>query len=386
MKKKICYVVTIAATIESFFIPQLKYLAENGLDVTVICSPSDTFDLQEKLGDSIRYIPLNIPRGVSTAGLLKAIRQLRTIFKREKFDLVQYSTPNAGFCASIAAKQAGVAVRNYHLMGLRYLGAAGVTQRLLKKIEKITCNNSTHIECISKSNLELCLKDDLFPPQKAVIVWNGSTGGVDLNRFDYNNREQFRSAIRNQYQISEDQFVFGFVGRITEQKGVNELLEAFFKIENAKLFMIGRMDDVGGIQRDLIEKSKHHKDIIFTGNVDNVEMYFSALDALLLPSYREGFGNVVIEAAAMGTPAIVSDIPGPIDAVIPGKTALTVSAKNTSDLKEAMVSIQHCDYKKMGIDAKDFVTHSFDSNQLNQYILEQKEELMNKNETNDCID
>ncbi len=372
MKKKICYVVTIAATIESFFIPQLKYLAENGLDVTVICSPSDTFDLQEKLGDSIRYIPLNIPRGVSTAGLLKAIRQLRTIFKREKFDLVQYSTPNAGFCASIAAKQAGVAVRNYHLMGLRYLGAAGVTQRFLKRIEKITCNHSTHIECISKSNLELCLKDDLFPPQKAVIVWNGSTGGVDLNRFDYNNREQFRSAIRDQYQISEDQFVFGFVGRITEQKGVNELLEAFLKIENAKLFMIGRMDDVSGIQHDLLEKSKNHKDIIYSGNVDNVEMYFSALDALLLPSYREGFGNVVIEAAAMGTPAIISDIPGPTDAVIPEVTAKLVRVKDAESLYQAMKSMTECDYREFGLKAKEYVVTHFDSKVLNEYILERK--------------
>lgn len=374
--KKICYVVTIAATIESFFIPQLKYLAEKGMDVTVVCSPSDTFDLQEKLGNAIRYVPIFIPRGISTVGLIKAIRQLREFFKNEQFDLVQYSTPNAGFCASIAAKQAGVKIRNYHLMGLRYLGASGVSNKILKRIEKTTCNNSTHIECISQSNLDICLKDNLFPAEKAVIVWNGSTGGVDLNRFDYHKRAEYRQAIREQYHIQEDSFVFGFVGRITGQKGVNELLEAFSEIDNAKLFMIGRMDGVEDISPSLLESSKNNRNIIFTGNVNNIEMYFAAIDVLVLPSYREGFGNVVIEAGAMGTPAIVSNIPGPIDAVKIGETGIVVHPRDVQSLKNAMIDVMNIDYVSLGISAKEFVKTHFDSRTLNMYILERKRFLL----------
>lgn len=374
--KKICYIVTIAATIESFFIPQLKYLAEKGMDVTVVCSPSDEFDLQEKLGSTIRFIPVYIPRGVSTVGLLKAIKELKELFTKEKFDLVQYSTPNAGFCASIAAKQTGVKIRNYHLMGLRYLGASGLLEKVLKRIEKSTCKNSTHIECISQSNLDLCIQQKLFSAEKSTIVWYGSTGGVDLKRFDYSKRVEYRKSIREQYGISEDKFVFGFVGRITGQKGVNEILEAFSRIEDAVLFMIGRMDGAEDISSDLLVYSKNDKNIIYTGNVDNIEMYFAAMDVLVLPSYREGFGNVVIEAAAMGTPAIVSDIPGPTDAVIPDITARIVKVKDAESLYIGMKTFMNEDYKQYGINAKKFVCAHFDSEVLNQKIYERKNMLL----------
>ena len=121
--KKICYVVTIPGTIRSFFIPQLNYLAKNGFDVSVICS--DDGMIGSVLGDLVKFIPVDIPRGISVFGSIKAIKKLRNIFKREKFDVIQYSTPNAALYSSITAKWAGCKIRNYHLMGLRYLGAHG---------------------------------------------------------------------------------------------------------------------------------------------------------------------------------------------------------------------------------------------------------------------
>ena len=141
---KICYVVTIPGTIESFFIPQLKYLAENGFDVTVVCSNS--VSLQMKLGDSIKFYPIEIPRGISLLGSVNSIKRLIKFFKKERFDLVQYSTPNAAFYASIASKIIGCRVRNYHCMGFRYLTESGVNRKVLRFIEKITCNLSSTIE------------------------------------------------------------------------------------------------------------------------------------------------------------------------------------------------------------------------------------------------
>ena len=176
--KKICYVTTISMTIDAFFIPQLQYLAEHNFDVTVVCAPDD--GLQERLGNRIRYYPIKIPRGVSCFRTVKAIALLTNFFKTEKFDLIQYSTPNAAFCTSIAAKKAGCKVRNYHMMGFRYLGSKGVIKSLLKMLETITCKNSTHIECVSASNLDFGVKEKVFSADKTAIVWNGSSGGVDL--------------------------------------------------------------------------------------------------------------------------------------------------------------------------------------------------------------
>ena len=372
---KICLIVTTPGTIDSFFIPQLKYLSEHGFDVTVICSPSDT--LASRMGENIRFIPRLIPRGVSFRGSLQAISCLKEIFEHEHFDIIQYSTPNAAFYASIAAKRVGCKVRNYHLMGLRYLGASGIGRLVLKTIEKIACANSTSIECVSKSNMEMGIQEGLFPADKVTVVWNGSTGGVDLSRFDYSKRTQWRKEIRKELGYTDDDFVYGFVGRITGDKGINELLQAFFSLEtDAKLFLIGRMENEKTLDVGLMEKARNHAGIQFHDSVSDIERYFAAIDVLMLPSYREGFGNVVIESAAMGTPAIVSDIPGPTDAIIREKSALVVPVKEVTALAEAMKRIRMMKYVAMGKDAAKFASENFDSQILCEKILERKRQLL----------
>lgn len=378
-RAKICYVVTVPITIRAFFIPQLKYLAENGFDVSVVCSKDDS--LQKELGKKITYYPIEIPRGMSLLGSLKAIGHLIQFFKEEKLDLVQYSTPNAAMYASIAGRLTKIQVRNYHLMGFRYLGATGISKRILKMMEIISCRNSTHIECVSKSNLEIGINEKIFEKDKAVVVWNGSSGGVDLKRFDYSKRSEYRDEIRSHFGISKDDFVFGFVGRITRDKGVNEILEAFSSIKNAKLLMVGNVEEEDSLNSMLYQNSLSDENIVYTGLVSDVEKYYAAVDVLLLPSYREGFGNVVIEAAAMGTPAIVSNIPGPIDAIEVGKTALVVNAKDTDALTEAMQKIQTMDYMGMGQNAEQFAREKFDSVVLCRKILERKKKIDARNNT-----
>lgn len=375
--KKICYVVSISLTIRSFFIPQLKYLSENEFDVTVICS--DDGKIKDELGDSIKYIPVEIPRGISVSGSLKAIKELKSIFRREQFDLIQYSTPNAALYASIAAKAVGCKVRNYHLMGLRYLGASGLGRIILKSIEKASCNNSTHIECVSKSNLEMGIAEGLFDKEKTTVVWNGSSGGVDCNRFDYQKRKQWRKETREELGYSDGDFVYGFVGRVTRDKGINELLEVFLSLNNnTKLLLLGPMEGLDTVEQQLLNRAKKSADIQFRDAVTDVEQYYAAIDVLVLPSYREGFGNVVIEAAAVGTPAIVSNIPGPIDTIDDGKTALTVEVKNVADLANKMKTIKEVDYTVMGQNAAVYVKERFDSDVLCEKILERKQHLLSQ--------
>lgn len=372
---KICYVVTIPLTIESFFIPQLQYLAANGFDVTVVCSNDSS--LQEKLGESIRFYPIEIPRGISVGGSIYALKALTQFFQKEKFDLIQYSTPNAAFYSSIAAKRAGCRVRNYHLMGLRYLGASGMGRAVLKTLERIACHNSTSIECVSKSNMEMGIKEGLFSKEKVTVVWNGSTGGVDLSRFDFSKRQQWRMETRKELGYSSSDFVYGFAGRITKDKGIEELLSAFLELkDNSKLLLVGDIEEANCLDVALLTKAQEHSDIKFHSFVSDIERYYAAIDVLVLPSYREGFGNVVIEAGAVGTPAIVTDIPGPTDTIEPEKTALVVPVKNLSALAESLKQIRKRDYIAMGENAAQFVKEMFDSKVLCEKILERKKEIL----------
>ena len=372
---KICYVVTIPKTIRSFFMSQLQYLAKHGFDVSVICARDEK--LLEDMGNGIHYIPTDIPRGISFGGSIKAVKELINIFKREKFDLIQYSTPNAALYASIAAKIVGCKIRNYHLMGFRYLGAHGIGKSILKTIEKVSCWNSTSIECVSRSNLELGIKEKVFPAEKATVVWNGSTGGVNLERFDYFKRDVWRNKLREELGYEDADFIYGFVGRITRDKGINELLEAFFELkDDSKLFLIGNVEDENTLDKKLWMKAKNHPNVQIHTAVSDIERYFAMIDVLVLPSYREGFGNVVIEAAAVGTPAIVSNIPGPIDTIDAGKTALTVEVKNADDLKEKMMDMKSSVCTNMGTNAVEYVKYKFDSKKLCEKILERKKTLL----------
>lgn len=372
---KICYVATIPLTIESFFIPQLQYLEANGFDVTVVCSNDSS--LQEKLGESIRFYPIDIPRGISVGGSIYALKTLTRFFKKEKFDLIQYSTPNAAFYSSIAAKKAGCKVRNYHLMGLRYLGASGMGRTILKALEKIACYNSTSIECVSKSNMEMGIKEGLFPKEKVTVVWNGSTGGVDLSRFDFSKRQQWRREIRKELGYSGSDFVYGFVGRITKDKGIDELLSAFLELkDNSKLLLVGDIEEDNHLDVELLSKAQQNSNIKFHSFVSDIERYYAAIDVLVLPSYREGFGNVVIEAGAVGTPAIVTDVPGPTDTIDREKTALVVPVKNPNALAESLRKIRERDYVAMGENAAQFAKEKFDSKVLCQKILERKKAIL----------
>lgn len=230
---------------------------------------------------------------------------------------------------------------------------------------------------MSKSNLKLGIKEKIFPHKKATVVWNGSTGGVDLNRFDFYMREEWRKQIRkeNGYQASD--FVYGFVGRVTRDKGINELLAAFMRLGNgSKLFVIGDMENKDTLNQDLLNKAMKNPNIKFHESVSDIERYYAALDVLVLPSYREGFGNVVIEAAAVGTPAVISNIPGPIDAIEEEKTAVVVETKSVKSLWNGMKEMYKADNEKMSKKAFELARQKFDSDKLNVEILKRKSKLV----------
>lgn len=378
--KKICFITTVPITIKAFILKLAIYLHENtDWDISFICNSDDKF--AEEFPEYIHYFPVKMERGISISGI-KAMFEIKKIFKREKFDLIQYSTPNASLYASIAGKLARVPVRLYCQWGMVYVSFSGIKRKIFKLIEKTVCSLSTWIEPDSKSNLEFSHKEGLYPEEKGSVIWNGSACGVNLDKFDITKKETYRNDIRLKYQLKETDFVFGYVGRITRDKGINELLNAFKKISeknfNCFLMIVGSPDSDDTIDKELFEWAKKSPNVIFTGYTNVVEQYLSAMDVFILPSYREGFGMGVIEAETMGVPVIVTNIPGPTDAMQNGKTGLVVEKANVKELTKAMETlyIDRASVNCYGENARIFATENFEQEKLFSHILSDRAKLL----------
>ncbi len=338
--KKICFVTTVSLTMRVFVVETAKYLHEQlGWDVTLICSPDEEF--AASLPEYLHYIPVKMNRGMDLSAL-RSIRDFVKIFRREQFDMVQYSTPNAACYASIAAKKAKVPVRLYAQWGIRYTGLSGVSRRIFRNIEKMVCRKSTVIKAQSPMNRQFAIDEGLCPAEKISVVGYGGTIGVDLTELDIDKKAAWSEEIRNCHGIREDDFVFGFAGRITVDKGCRELLGAFRDLaeesKNTKLMIVGPVDEDCGVDKELIAWAKESDRVILTGSVPGTQMreYYSAMDALVHPTYREGFGMVLQEAGALGLPIITTKIPGASEVFADGESVLLVDARNQEQLKNAM--------------------------------------------------
>lgn len=374
---KICFITTISSTIQAFLLKTAEYLHENtDWDISFICSTDDEFE--QMLPDYIHYYPVPMERGISVAGI-KAMFEMKKIFKREKFDLIQYSTPNASLYASLAGFLAGIPVRLYCQWGMAFVGFTGLKRKIFKAEEKLVCRLSTWIEPDSYSNLNFAHEQGLYPQSKGSVIWNGSACGVDLEKFDISKKNQHRMTIREKYRIPSDAFVFGFVGRITRDKGVNELLEAFRALnDSCYLIMVGPEEVDTTINQDLYEWSLNSDRIIYTGYTNIVEQYLAAMDCYVLPSYREGFGMGVVEAEAMGVPVIVTKIPGPIDAMVDGKTGIAVEKKDVASLKKAMLRLRDNAeiVSQYGQNAVKLAKNSFEQSEFLKCVLEDRKSLI----------
>lgn len=380
---KICFVTTVSMTLKAFVVDLAKYLHETGkFEVSMICAPDEEFS--KELPPYIRYYPIQMRRGTNLDGISATVKMAK-LFKENRFDIVQYSTPNASLYASVAAFIARIPVRLYCQWGIAYVGFKGVKRTIFKLIEKMVCKLSTNIEPDSKSNLEFCLEQRLYPPQKGTVIWNGSASGVNLNKFDITKKNNWRNEIRNRYGISDDSVVYVFVGRVTADKGINELFEAgklLLEIkENAYLLMVGANEVSDGINKELYDWSVNDERVVYVGFTNEVEKYMAASDVYVLPSYREGFGSSVIEAEAMGVPVIVTDIPGPVNAMQDGITGIVVKKADSADLYKAMLRLFEDEQLRRvyGSAASDFAGTRFDQGVLFEMMKLDREKLVKEN-------
>ncbi len=338
--KKICYITTISLTIKSFIYELAEYLyKKKEYDITFICSEDKEF--AKYIPKEFHYIPIKMKRGIDINGI-ETILQLKKIFKENKFDYIQYSTPNASFYSSIALFDMKAPVKVYAQWGIRYTGASGIERFILKQLEKTTCKLTPNIRAVSKKNMEFAINEGLYNKNKVKVIGNGGTIGVDMTHFDISKKDDLCKCTRDRYNIEDDCFVFGFIGRVSRDKGSNELLSAFKKIHkkgyDSKLILVGRFEESKGLDINLINWARECDDVIIAGSYpkNDLPAFYSAFDCYVHPTYREGFGMVLQEAGAMGNAIITTDVPGASEVMEDNVSCKLVPAKNDQALFEMM--------------------------------------------------
>ena len=360
-----------------------EFLNKNGFKTFIICEPNDAMEalLKDK---NIEYIPIAMKAGrVSIFEIIRQIRAFRNIFRKYKFDIIQYASSNASLYASIAGKQERIKIRILCQWGLTYLGFKGIKRFVYKLAEKITCRFSTNVQPDSHSNLEFAIKEHLFKRKKGNVIWNGSACGIDFERFDISKKEAWRKQLFKKYALPDNALVFGFVGRIVKDKGVNELLEAFNSAislkSNIYLFVVGSEDGVFELDKGILTKAKNNKNIVFTGPINNVPEHYGLFDYVVMPSYREGFSMVLLESAAMGVPVLSSNICGSLDFVKNDHNGFVFDVKSSSSLCDTILkaySISKDLYKALSSNAFNEAKSYYDIKKFREYYLEDRRSLV----------
>jgi len=341
MKQKLLRITTVPLSLFSLLKGQLRFMSEH-YEVKGISSDGDLRSEVERY-EGVSIIPIEMTRTISPIKDLKSVWLLYKLFKKEKPLIVHTHTPKAGTVGMLAAKLAGVPHRLHTIAGLPLLEVRGNKRRLLDVVEKATYACATNIYPNSKGLYDIILESNYAKADKLKVIGQGSSNGIDTSHFDpesYSIEE--KQKVRLKHQMNEDDFVFVFVGRLVKDKGINELLEAFQKLsqrgKQIKLLLVGfletELDPLSSISLGILETNKN---IAFVGFQKDVRPYFAAADALVFPSYREGFPNVVMQAGAMGLPSIVSDINGCNEIIIDGENGIIIPPKNIDALYNAML-------------------------------------------------
>lgn len=339
------YMTTVPVTLLTFCRGQFEFMKKQGLEVIIVSSNEKELSLIADR-DQIKTFGLDMARGLSPLADLAALIKLVILFLKIKPTLVNVSTPKAGTLGILAAWLTRVPVKIYTLRGLMAEISDGFSGRLFKTIEWLTCKPSDFVIANSRSVKDYMVSNNLCDPDKIKVIASGSSNGVDAINIFCPSRVSVeeRLLVRKQLGVTAEGLIVGFVGRIMPHKGVVELSVAWKQIRVANpdrdiyFLLIGDQDLRDPLPNEIFQ------DLIKDQRVTNIpwvlheEMpkYYAVMDLLVLPTYHEGFPNVVLESSAMELPVVATSVAGCVDAVVDGVTGTLVPARNPEALAKAI--------------------------------------------------
>lgn len=336
----VAHVTTIPMSL-TFLRGQVGYMKSRGLAVHAISSPGEelwSFAVEEQ----IPVYAVEMTRRITPLRDLRALWRLRKVLSEIRPTIVHSHTPKGGLLGMLAAMLERVPIRVYHMRGLPFVTATGIKRRVLVSSEKLACALAHRVLCNSHSMRGIAIEEGLCPAEKIEVLRSGSGNGVDATgRFDPDRVPAGAGReVREELGIPLDSEVVGFLGRLVREKGIVELEEAWRRLRSdhmeAHLLLIGPFETQDPLPGRAIERLQEDPRVHLMGLDWDTPRLYAAMDLVVLPTYREGFPNVPLEAAAMRLPVVATRIPGCVDAVVDGVTGTLVPVRDAVALEHAI--------------------------------------------------
>jgi len=337
---KLVHITTVPQSL-FFMTGQVGYMKERGFEIHGLSSPGEIlsrFAEQER----VAVYPVSMPRRITPLQDVAAVAGIVRVLRRIRPQIVHSHTPKGGVLGMVAAWLAGVPVRIYHMRGLPFTTASGWKRQVLIWSERIACRLAHRVLCVSSSIRQLAVETRLCEPEKITILARGSGNGVDAaGRFDGAQvSDAVKEETKRRFHIPSDALVLGFIGRIVLNKGIVELADAWLRLReefpNLHLLIVGPYEPQDPIPAQVDQALRNDPRVHLAGEDWNVVPLYSVMDVLALPTYREGFPNTLLEAAAMKVPVVATQVPGCADAVQDGVTGFLVPPYDGRRLVEAL--------------------------------------------------
>ncbi len=377
-KQRILHIITVSFVINHFFGKQFLYLKnKTGNEYHLGCSPSDDFI---EYSERLEYIPfeVEITRYISPLKDIKAIFKIYTYIKKNKIDKVVGHTPKGGMVAMIASFFAGISDRIYFRHGIVYETSKGTKRCLLKNIDRLTGFFAIKVVCVSNSVKQISVQDKLNKSNKNLVLGLGTCNGIDTNgRFNPKLKIIERVIqLKSAYNITPKDKVVGYVGRIVKDKGIDDLINAWNILikerSNSKLLLVGPIEEKDSISDYSKDQIKSNPTIIFEEFVADASPYFALMDIFILPTYREGFPTVSLEASSMGLPVIITKATGCTEAIIENQTGLFTSNEPNDIADKILFYLENEKVaKEHGAKGRLFVQENFEQTKIWDMIADQ---------------
>ncbi|WP_299336499.1 glycosyltransferase family 4 protein [uncultured Psychroserpens sp.] len=338
--KKLIRITTVPSSLRTLLKGQSRFMSQH-YEVIGVSGDGDAL-AEVRQNEGIKTHVVEMTRTITPLKDLKAAYKLYKFFKAEKPFIVHTHTPKAGTLGMLAAKMAKVPHRLHTIAGLPLLEVSGKKRKLLDIVEKFTYKCATKILPNSYGLEQIIIENKYTSPEKLLVIANGSSNGIDTKHYDTAlvSKEK-KEALKQELEITNDDIVFIFIGRIVKDKGINELVNAFDRLSkkqlNCKLLLVGpRENHLDPLLPETEKRIAENNQILAVGVQKDIRPYVAISHVLTFPSYREGFPNVVLQCSCMGLPAIVSNINGCNEVIEDQVNGLVIPVKNEMALENAM--------------------------------------------------